>query len=199
MAIVRLADEKELLEKVAQGDQRSFNQLFDAYFNVLGAYVLNIVKSIEITEEIVQDVFVKVWLQRSSLTEITNFNNYIFILCRNQTVDQLRKRAKERVLNIELQSFLNQASEHEQLENPSEAYRKLIEDAIDKLPAQARKVYIMSRHDRLKYDEIAKKLDISPETVKKHIQNATYLIKKDVSTQMDAVILLVLLSSLLAQ
>lgn len=197
MAIVRINNETELLADIARGNQRAFNELFEAYYNVLGAYVLKMTKSIEVAEEVVQDTFVKIWLQRNTLTEIKNFNNYVFILCRNQTLDHLRKKAKESAFQSELELYLQESQNVEQLDNPAEEYRALIDQAVEKLPPQAKKVYQMSRYERLKHHEIADRLGISPETVKKHIQHAVDLIKKDLKSGVDPMIVLILLSPLL--
>jgi len=197
MAIKPLINENELLAKIATGDQRAFNELFEAYYNILGEYVLKITKSLPASEEIVQDTFIKIWLKRSGLPDIKNFTYYLFILCRNGTLDHLRKEAKQRQLHTELENHLLEESQHEDQDAPTEVYRSLIDQAVNKLPAQAQKVYIMSRHQRLKHEEIASQLNISPETVKKHIQYAIAFIKTDVSVNMDLGILAILLSPLL--
>ena len=74
--------ERELLAKVARGDQRAFNELFEAYYSTLGEYVLKTTKSISLTEEIVQDAFIKIWMKRETLTQISNFKNYLIVTCR---------------------------------------------------------------------------------------------------------------------
>lgn len=196
MPINPLYDEEMLLAKVAEGDSRAFNLLFDKYYNTLGAYVLRIVKSIEIAEEIVQDTFIKVWVQRAELVNIRNISQYLFVLSRNQALDHLRKRAKEAVLAIELEKILVESENPEEI-NPNEEYRRLIDDAVGRLPEKAKMVFILSRYERLKYEEIAKKLNISAETVKKHLQYATAFIKKDVKNHIDLAILTVLLSPIL--
>lgn len=197
MAIKPLKNEKELLAKIALGDQRAFTELFDAYYTVLGAYVLKLTKSLDVSEEIVQDTFVTIWLKRADLTQIHNFSNYLFILCRNRTMDFLRKQGKERLAKAELESRLLKEFAEEDLENPSEMYRALIDKAVDKLPAQAQRVYILSRYERLKHEEIAAQLGISPETVKKHIQYAVSFIKSELNSRVDLSLLVIMLSPLL--
>ncbi|RZJ81857.1 MAG: RNA polymerase sigma-70 factor [Chryseobacterium sp.] len=194
MAIRPLKNEAELLAKIAQGSERAFTELFEAYYGLLGEYVLKITKSLDVTEEIVQDTFVKIWLKRDDLPHIERFSNYMFILCRNRTMDYLRKQAKERAVMAELESGLLDKLADDDLENPSEVYRELIDKAVNKLPAQAKRVYVMSRYERLKHEEIASQLGISPETVKKHIQYAVSFIKSDLHSSMDLGLLAIMLS-----
>jgi RNA polymerase sigma-70 factor (family 1) len=189
--------EHNLLCRTADGDERAFRHIFDQYHGMLGEFVFKITGSLQRSEEIVQDVFVKVWQNRIELKNIRNFKGYIFILCRNHTYNELKKKAVERKILV----FM----EHHEVENTPEAYqhdsvemyRQLIDQAVDKLPKQAQKVYLLSRDERLKYDEIAALLGISSETVKKHIQYAKKFITSEVSSQINSSVLLVLMTSLI--
>ncbi|MDB4926029.1 RNA polymerase sigma factor [Mucilaginibacter sp.] len=197
MAIKSLVNERTLLVKVAEGNERAFKELFDFYYNPLGEYVFRLTNSIAISEEIVQDTFIKIWLKRETLAELKSFSNYLFIVCRNQTYDQLRKVSHKHNMQKKIEQYFQQELETEPAEAPIDQYRILIDNAVDRLPPQAKKVYLFSRHERLKYDEIAILLNISPETVKKHIQYAVNSIKKDVYAKIDMGILLILISPLI--
>jgi len=197
LGLTPVKNEAELLALVAKGDERAFTELFDAYYRQLGEYVYKLTESIEVTEEIVQDVFIKIWLKRETLPELDNFSYYLFILSKNQTLNHLRKKANDKVRQLE---WLKQFEEEAYMPDDTpviEEYRSLIDDAIEKLPPQQKKVYKMSREERLKHEEIAKILDISPETVKKHIKLALRFIKNELSSQNDAVIVLVLSTPLI--
>ena len=197
MGLTPVKNEAELLALVAKGEERAFTELFDAYYRQLGEYVYKLTESIEVTEEIVQDVFIKIWLKREALPELDNFSYYLFILSKNQTLNHLRKKANDKVRQLE---WLKQFEEEAYMPDDTpviEEYRSLIDDAIEKLPPQQKKVYKMSREERLKHEEIAKILNISPETVKKHIKLALRFIKNDLSSQNDAVIILVLSTPLI--
>ncbi|MDN5285420.1 MAG: polymerase sigma-70 factor [Mucilaginibacter sp.] len=197
MAIKSLVNERVLLVKVAAGNERAFKELFDFYYSDLGEYVFRLTNSLAISEEIVQDTFIKIWVKREILSELKSFRNYLFIVCRNQTYDQLRKVAYKHNMQKKLELYFQQESETEFTEAHIDHYRVLIDNAVDRLPPQAKKVYLFSRHERLKYEEIAILLNISPETVKKHIQYAVNFIKKDVHAKIDMGILLILLSPLI--
>lgn len=197
MAIKPLENEPELLAKIAKGDERAFKELFEGYYHNLGRYVFNLTGSIAVAEEIVQDTFIKVWLKREFLIEIKNFSNYLFILCRNHTYNELQKKATERNF-IDRLNQRNIALEiNDAPDTLSEKYRELVDEAIEKLPPQAQKVYLMSRDERMKYEEIARTLNISPVTVKKHIQYANKFIAADLGPKVNLAIVGVLISPLI--
>lgn len=161
-------DEKEILSQIAAGDEVAFTRLFKHYHQLLGTYVLRFTRSREVTEEIVQDVFMKIWLNRTALSEVVEFKAYLFAISKNHVLNCLKKIAKERVITLDLednvlvQDFIETSADN--------GYYQLIDEAIDHLPPQQQKVYLMSRHERLKYAEIALKLNLSKETVKKYLQ-----------------------------
>lgn len=196
MSIKPLPNERELLDKIATGDEQAFRILFEGYYQNLGKYVFQLTGSVFIAEEIVQDVFIKVWLKKEFLVEVKNFSNYMFILCRNQTYNEMQKKATERNFIDRLSHRINDQIKNENPDTLSEKYRELIEGVIEKLPPQAQKVYLMSRDERMKYEEIAQTLNISPVTVKKHIQYANKFIATNLSSKLNTVIVGVLLSPL---
>ncbi len=196
MAIKPLSNESELLAKIAEGNEAAFKELFDGYYNTLGEYLFQLTGSLAESEEILQDNFVKVWVQRQKLTQIKNFSNYIFILCKNQAYNSLKKQAVERKIFKYVDKTLLENINDGNLDDSLQVYRRLIDAAVDKLPPQAQKIYLMSRDERLKYEEIAEKTKISSETVKKHIQYAQNFIKNEVKSHISDVLLIILLSPL---
>ena len=195
MALKPVKNEANLLALVAKGNQRAFTELFDAYYKQLGEYIYKLTDSIEVTEEIVQDVFIKVWLKKETLPELDNFCYYLFILSRNQALNHLRKEANDKVRQLEWSKQWDEDYLPDDC-SVSEQYRQLLDTAVEKLPPQQKKVYKLSREQRLKHEEIAKILNISPETVKKHIKLALRFIKSEVSSQSDIVIISILVTPL---
>ncbi|PYF76992.1 RNA polymerase sigma factor [Pedobacter nutrimenti] len=196
MAIAPLPNESELLRRTSEGDKRAFTVLFDAHYKSLGSYVYKLTESMESAEEIVQEVFIKVWLKKEELTRINNFSAYLFVLCKNKALNHLRQLASQ---TLRFQAWEKELGSDPQadVEDHYENFRVLIEQAIDHLPEQQQKIYRLSRHERLKYTEIAKELQLSPETVKKHIYLATKTIKEYVKNNMDEMVMLILMSPLI--
>lgn len=197
MAIKPIPDERELLARIAKGDERAFKTLFEGYYHNLGKYVFQLTGSVSVAEEIVQDAFIKVWLKKEYLVEVKNFSNYLFILCRNHTYNEMQKKATERNFIDRLSLRITDQHNNENPDTLSEKYRELVEEAIEKLPPQAQKVYLMSRDERMKYEEIAQALQISPVTVKKHIQYANKFIAAELSPKLNLAIVAVLMSPLI--
>ncbi len=196
MAIAPLPNESELLRRTSEGDKRAFTVLFDAHYKSLGSYVYKLTESMESAEEIVQEVFIKVWLKKEELTRINNFRAYLFVLCKNKALNHLRQLVSQ---TLRFQAWEKELGSDAQadVEDHYENFRVLIEQAIDHLPEQQQKIYRLSRHERLKYTEIAKELQLSPETVKKHIYLATKTIKEYVKNNMDEMVMLILMSPLI--
>jgi RNA polymerase sigma-70 factor (family 1) len=165
-------DEKQLLLKVAGGDERAFRTLFEKYHGVLATHIMRITRLQESTEEIVQDVFLKIWMSRETLSDIHDIRSYLYIVSKNHALDSLKKTARERVTFSDADwNLVEKSLVHTEPEDSVPL--GLIDEAIDRLPPQQKKVYLLSRRERKKYSEIAEQLGISRETVKKYLQLAT--------------------------
>lgn len=186
-------NEKELLLLVAKGDEAAFRQLFLQWNQLLAGYVLRITESRELTEEIVQDVFMKIWMVRETLTGINNFKHFLLVVSRNQAFDVLKKHLQEkerkRIWEKENQSGLYIADNE-----PATPALSLIDKAIDSLPPRRKEVYLLSRHQRLSYKQIAHRLGISRESVKTHLKLATDSITAFIRSNLDIIVLLISLS-----
>ena len=177
----QLYNEKELLLKVAEGNEIAFRQLFQQWHQLLAGYVLRITESKETTEEIVQDVFLKIWMTREVLGEIQDFKHYLLVVSRNQSFDVLKRQLKETKKKRDWER------ENQQLvptDNAPDDYSSLIDEAIDNLPTRRKEVYLLSRHERLSYQEIADKLSISRESVKTHLKLASSSISTYIRSRM---------------
>ncbi|MGG7664127.1 RNA polymerase sigma factor [Dyadobacter sp. BHUBP1] len=163
-----LNDEKALLRQVAAGDERAFTRIFEHYHQRLGMHIYRITRSESVAEELVHDVFLKIWRNRELLVEVENFPVYLFVISKNAALNALKKIAAERVKFTGLDD-----AEEGQAEQPDDYRYALIDEAIDQLPHQQRQVYLLSRHQRLSYHEIALQMGLSKETVKKYLQIAT--------------------------
>ncbi|MFA6249455.1 MAG: sigma-70 family RNA polymerase sigma factor [Mucilaginibacter sp.] len=185
--------EKELLLKVANGDEHAFSELFNTHHQLLGTHIYRITDSVELAEEVVQDVFLKIWMSRETLTSVQNFRAYLFVISKNHALNCLRKVAKERIHQKTLEK---NASSITPDDSPGLAgYYSLLDEAIDHLPPQQQKVYLLSRHNRLKYDEIARQMGLSRETVKKYLQGATHSITSFVQSNIDISAMIILVSA----
>jgi RNA polymerase sigma-70 factor (family 1) len=183
MGIRIIHNEKELLIRVAQGDEKAFSDLFYGYHTQLWEYTSSLIDSQDLAEEIVHDVFVKIWLNREVLSTIDRFTSYLFILTRNYTLNCIRKIARERRDHDKYGQEMSAADD-----DPAETtlhadlvYLSLIDRAVAQLPPQQQKVFML-RQTGLKNPEIARQMQISVDSVKKYQQWAL----KSVSTFVKA-------------
>ncbi|WP_081147390.1 RNA polymerase sigma factor [Niastella vici] len=181
MSIPESVAEKELLLQVARGSEQAFRQLFMCYHQWIISHIFRLTGSMAQAEEVAQDVFLRLWQNREVLAGIQRFKPYLFVLSRNHAVNVLKKTIKERMRRQEWEQEhdLNPLNNEE---DPIVTRYTLLDEAIDQLPAQQRKVYLLSRYEQLTYTEIGERMNISRETVKKYIQIAiasiTAFIKK---------------------
>jgi RNA polymerase sigma-70 factor (family 1) len=192
MAIKPHPEENTLINLISTGDQRSFSELFYHYARPLSQFVFKITNNSVVTEEVIQDTFITVWLRRETLTSIDNFGGYLYTICRNNSLAALKKIAKSALVNELLTDDLkdNMIDEVDQIAE----FRKLVDEAVEKLPTQQKKVYILSRYEKLKHQEIAQQLNISAETVKKHIQLAMSYLEGELKDKMNAPIIFILIA-----
>lgn len=198
MAIKPIHNEPELLEKIAKDDAEAFAQLFYAYHNQVGAFILPLVDSMELTEEIVQDVFVKIWLNRKMLPAIRCFTSYLFILSRNYTLNCIRKMAKDHRARLQYDQAQSVDSLYlidEEADAQAEVnVQGVIDRAVAKLPPQQQRVFML-RQSGLKNPEIARRMNISPQSVKKYQQWAMRVVSEFVKSNaaLSAVLIINLL------
>lgn len=171
-----LTDEKNVLLRVADGDLTAFRQLFEAYKNKVYSYAIHYTDNTEEAEEIVQDVFVKVWLHKESLPGLERFEAWIFTITRNLSFNSLRKQARQA-------SIINKAetveAEGEQADQQLlyKEQERLLQLAIKQLPPQQQLVYKLYNEQHLSAADIARQLNISHSTVKNHLSLATRTIR----------------------
>ena len=181
--------EKKILTAVAHGDEQAFALLFRHYYPFLADHLLRVVNSEPVMEELLQDVFLKIWMNREALTKVENFAAYLYIVSKNHALNALEKlasefNAKSRYLK-DPQLFEDQpGDEHKALQTA------LLDEAIDSLPERQKQVYLLHRHERLSYIEIAEKLGIGRETVKTHLEKAVKSIKEYLGDKLAILILL---------
>lgn len=183
-------NEEEILYRISNGEESAFGQLVNQYSDLLGNYIFKLTHSREQAEEIVQDVFLKIWMTRESLTNVKNFRVWLYVISKNQSLNALRKTIQERIKRAEWEQ--NTTASIENTDDWKEQQLGLIDQAISQLPPQQKKAYLLSRKNGMKYKEIAREMNLSQETVKKYIQIAIYSISKYVENHFEFALLIFL-------
>jgi RNA polymerase sigma-70 factor (ECF subfamily) len=184
-------NEEELFSRIANGDESAFRVLFHHWQPLLASYIYKITESKEHTEEIIQDVFLKIWMARETLSEIHSFKHYLFVVGRNRSFDVMKKLLREEKLKKLAGYEMDKKDKTTEEEEFDVMASNLIDQAIDSLPPRRKEVYLLSRHERLTYQEIADRLNISKESVKTHLKLATDSISKFVRENMVSLLILI--------
>src|SRR5690606_3665295 len=124
----------------------------------LGSFVFSATRSHELTDEIIQDVFVKIWEERKALPAIKNFSAYLFIITRNQTLNAIRKLARVKQKQQEAILYYTLSGSREQASTDN--YYALLDSAVEQLPLQQKKVFRL-RQQGLKNSDVAIRLNLS--------------------------------------
>jgi RNA polymerase sigma-70 factor (family 1) len=161
-----------LVSELKNHNEKAFRSLFDLYYQDIYGYSISLLKSKELAEENVQEVFLKVWLHRENLNLEQSFKSYLFTIARNQAFNALNKAANEILLKEEI--FYKSQKSHEQGDySIREAdCKKLKKQAIKQLPPKRKQIFKMSRKEGKTYEEISHELGISVNTVKSQMSKA---------------------------
>lgn len=178
MQIDTLNDEIILISSIKEGDRKAFDLLFKNYAQNIYRFSYSYLKSKEDAEEIVQEVFIKLWDKRSTLRIDLQISSFLFTIAYNSILNQIRKN-KNRVKAIAAKKAEQPAHHlHVEEELVFNEYQQHAQVAISSLPPQRKKIFMLSRENHLSYIEIARELNISPRTVEVHISQALKDIKK---------------------
>lgn len=169
--------EQELLLKLSNGDTKAFNKLFILYFPKLKLFLSGFLDSHADAEDLAQDVFVKLWQNRLTLTNVDNLNAYLYRIAKNTLYTCIdRSFSPEPITETNL-SHIPSIEELEDLIFAKEL-EELIDITIEKMPPQRKTIFCMSRKQGLNNDTIALQLNISKRTVEAHISAALADLRK---------------------
>jgi len=175
----------DLLTRLKNGDMLAFDKVYELYSHKLFSFVFKILKDEAEADDVVQEVFVKIWESRHKLDDYKLLNSYIFTIAYNNSIDLIRKRInntkylehlkKSAVINF-TPTIISQI-EFNELNNQAE---KLIAN----LPDRQKQVYLLHREEGLTYPEIAEKLGISKNTVENHMAKALKYLRENMDNSL---------------
>lgn len=193
MPLNPLNGEKELLQRIADRDERAFRIIFDHYQARIFTFALKLLKSESLAEDVMYETFLKVWLSAGKMVEADHLEAYLVTMARNRCIDELRKVKQQFLLHS--QQTKGWTEEHNETEQQIilRDTRSLIDDAIRSLPKQQRQVYQLCHLDGLKYEEAAQQLHISPLTVKTHMQLALRNLRQRLGSYADLAAIIIVM------
>lgn len=169
--------DKELVLRIQKDDMIAFYNIYERYSKRLFGFVLKYIKLEVDAEEIVQEVFVKIWESRNKIDAYSSFETFLFTIAYNSTMSLLRKRVREKkyVDHIKAIQIRNAPTLIEEI-HFNELNEKL-QSLLNDLTPRQKEIFHLSREEGLTHDEIARKLNISVNTVKKHMNNTLTFLK----------------------
>jgi RNA polymerase sigma-70 factor (ECF subfamily) len=168
-----------ILKKISrQDDEKALKELFDAFYGKLLEVAKFFVNDQFLAQDIVSEVFIKVWKNRSNLEEIKAIDAYLYIATKRQSLNQIRNSKNKKLVSIEkLDTDIYVESRSPEKILFSKEFASIINTAIQDLPSKCRLVYTLVKDDGMKYQEVADTLGISIKTVEMHVGKALKRIK----------------------
>ena len=168
---MELNNEKQLVKQLSEGDEKAYRALFMRYYTKVRCFINGLLKSEVEAEDLAQDVFVKVWINRAHFAEVNTFGAYLYVLAKNTVFNYIESK-RIRKVNLDERPFEEEDNETPYEELVAKDLQLFVNMVIDSMPSQRRTVYRMSRESGLTNDEIAEKLHLAKKTVENHLNLA---------------------------
>ena len=173
-------DKAKLIAGLKQGDYGSYKTLFGLYYARFVNFAHKLTGDRQAAKDLVQEAFMKVWINRDKLKEALSIDDYLFIIVKRASINFIRDHGKgiERISSGELSERIGGDAASD-LPAETRDLISSIRTCVDNMPPQRRKVFLMSRRESLSNKEIAQKLSLSEKTVERHITLALTDLKKN--------------------
>ena len=164
--------DSEIIERIRQGDIRQFETLFRSSYLSLVRYAITMIKDKDTSEEIVQDLFVRIWQEREKLKIESSLNGYLFRAVHNRCLHHIEH---SKVVERHAKEMMSATSDTAETPSDLLQYKELqekIAGIIENLPERCGKIFCMNRFEGMKYSEIAERLSLSVKTVEANMGRA---------------------------
>ena len=172
---------KETIEKLKNGDMVAFDTIYRKYSPKLFGFIWKIIKVELDAEEIMQEVFMKIWEMRGKIETYTSFDSFLYTIAYNKSINLIRKKISEQKY-IDFLKSLPELSEPAAIDDLQfSELNEQINSLIQKLPPRQKEVFLLSREKELTYNEIASQLNISKNTVENHMVKALRYLRNNIN------------------
>lgn len=180
-------EDRALVIRLKEGDKIAFKLLFERYYPVFISFARRMLKDESTAEDLVQNVFMKIWVGRSNIDEDRSFRNYLLVSMRNEVYQYFRYafRMEGEVDCVEVED----GSVNVEVELSARELEKNISSVVSQMPPRRREIFDMSRYEKLSNREIAQRLGLSVRTVEKHIENALADIRKHIPVSVLVIVM----------
>jgi RNA polymerase sigma-70 factor (ECF subfamily) len=182
------SQQERFVEGLKKGDEKVFEELFKAYYIPLCEYCLRYVSDPDIAEEIVQDLFFRMWVKRGSININTSMKSYLYMALRNHALNHINHLKIHDKYHQFIQIRANTDIDYQIDVLEEKDMERIMKKAVAMLPEKRRQIFEMSRFENLKYNEIAQKLNLSVKTVESQMSKALENLRKIIDKFLAVVI-----------
>lgn len=187
-----LLPDHELAILLKDGDESAFLALYDRYKFRIAGNLMRLLKSEELTEEVLQELFIKIWDNHSKIDPEKSFRSYLFRVSENLVFDIYRRAAIDKRIKVQLMTAQTEAYTHIEENLIAKENHHLLMSAINLLPPQRRQVFTLCKVEGRCYKEVSELLGISTSTINDHLLKAKQFLKKQLSPTLAIAITFIL-------
>lgn len=170
--------EKKIISEIKEGNAGAYEELFFLYYGSLCRFAYRFVKSSVESEDLVQEVFIRIWEQRKGLKEDKSIKSYLYIMVKNEALDFIKHQKMVLRKQPDLKESLDFISRAEYEEGLiGDKFKNHVQKTIENLPAKTKQIYKLNKQDGFTYKEIAEILELSEKSIEYHIGKAFQIIR----------------------
>ncbi|WP_316840224.1 RNA polymerase sigma-70 factor [Pedobacter gandavensis] len=173
----KILSDRELTSLLRVGDKYAYAEIYNRHKNLLQNHLYKKLGDLEVVKDVLQDLFVKLWDNKSEMPLTDNLPGYLFSAARNRVFNHLSHKQVESKYISSIQTFINEDNYITDQQIREKEFSQIIRREIEALPPKMKEVFILSRDGHYSHEEIAKQLQISPQTVSKQISNALKILR----------------------
>lgn len=170
-------NEQDILIKLKAGEEPAFGKLYAHFSETIYGRLLRLLKDTDIADEIIQELFLKVWEKREQINPSQSFKSYLYTIAENLAYDHFRKVARERKLQEKFRQITTELYTHTEEDLLNQESKEIIDKAIDTLPQQRKTAFILCKIEGKSYQEAAEIMGVSASTISNHLVKANISIR----------------------
>lgn len=174
-------EDNELLMRFNNGDHDAFTEIYILYSSALYRHAIKMIKDREVAQDVIQEVFTNLWINRNTINFNTSPKNYLYTSVRNKILDIIAKEKSETKYIASLEEFIHHGNYTTDNVVREKELEIVINQEISNLPPKMRVVFELSRKEYKSYSEIAQELGMAENTVRKHITKALSRLRPRIS------------------
>ncbi|WP_316816154.1 RNA polymerase sigma factor [Pedobacter nyackensis] len=178
-------NEQDILLKLKGGEEPAFGKLYVHYSEMIYARLLRLLKDTDVADEIIQDLFLKIWEKREQINTTQSFKSYLYTIAENLVYDHFRKVARDRKLQEKFRRITTELYTHTEEDLLSKESKEIIDKAIATLSPQRKTAFILCKVEGRSYDEAAEIMGVSASTVSNHLVKANVSIREYLNKSKD--------------